>query len=111
MGTISLKNAGHRAGDLLFSNLNLVIADGDHVGLIAPNGRGKSTLLRAMAGLTELSEGDITRSRGLTIGYVPQEVPEAALTQTLSAFVASALDAATLDAESWRVDVVLDEMT
>ncbi|SMQ64126.1 ATPase components of ABC transporters with duplicated ATPase domains [Devosia lucknowensis] len=110
MGTISLKNAGHRAGDLLFSSLDLVIADGDRVGLVAPNGRGKSTLLRAMAGLAELSEGSITRSRGLTLGYVPQEVPDVALPQTLSRFVASALDAATLDAEGWRVDVVLDEM-
>ncbi|MBJ3784475.1 ABC-F family ATP-binding cassette domain-containing protein [Devosia sediminis] len=110
MGTISLQQAGHRAGDLLFSNLNLVIADGDRVGLVAPNGRGKTTLLRAMAGQAELSDGEITRSRGLTVGYVPQEVPESALTLTLAAFVASALDAATLDNEGWRVDVVLDEM-
>jgi len=111
MGTISLKNAGHRAGDLLFSNLNIVIGEGDHVGLVAPNGRGKSTLLRAMGGLTELSEGEVTRSRGLTIGYVPQEIPEAALDLTPAAFVASALDAETLDAEGWRVDVVLDELS
>ncbi|MHA6299070.1 ATP-binding cassette domain-containing protein [Devosia sp. CAU 1758] len=111
MGTISLRNAGHRAGDPLFSNLNLVIADDDRVGLVAPNGRGKTTLLRAMAGQADLSEGEITRSRGLSIGFVPQEVPLAALPQTLTSFVASALDAATLDTESWRVDVVLDEMS
>ncbi len=111
MGTISLRNAGHRAGDLLFSNLNLVVAEGDHIGLVAPNGRGKTTLLRAMAGLSELSEGELTRSRGLTIGYVPQEVPEAALAETPMAFVASALDAATLDSEGWRVDVVMEEFS
>ena len=46
MGMISLRNAGHRAGEMLFSNLNLVINDGDHVGLVAPNGRGKSTLCK-----------------------------------------------------------------
>jgi ATPase subunit of ABC transporter with duplicated ATPase domains len=111
MGMISLRNAGHRAGVPLFSNLNLVISDGDHVGLVAPNGRGKSTLLRALAGLAELSEGDITRSRGLTIGYVPQDVPADALEQTLTAFVASALDPITLVEEGWRVDVVLDELS
>lgn len=111
MGTISLRNAGHRAGDLLFSNLNLVIADGDRIGLVAPNGRGKSTLLRAMAGLTELSEGELTRSRGLTLGYVPQDVPETALGETLSGFVASALNEDTLANEGWRVDVVLDELS
>ena len=109
MGMISLRNAGHRAGELLFSNLNLVIGEGDHVGLVAPNGRGKSTLLRAIAGLAELSEGEITRSRGLTVGYVPQDVPEAALGQTLRQFVVSALDAAILDSEGWRVDVVMEE--
>ncbi len=111
MGTISLRNAGHRAGDLLFSNLNLVIGDGDHIGLVAPNGRGKTTLLRAMAGLTELSEGELTRSRGLTIGYVPQEVPQTALELTPMQFVASALDVTTLDSEGWRVDVVMEEFS
>jgi ATPase subunit of ABC transporter with duplicated ATPase domains len=111
MGTISLRNAGHRAGDLLFSNLNLVIGEGDHVGLVAPNGRGKTTLLRAMAGLAELSEGELTRSRGLTIGYVPQEVPESALAQSPTQFVGSALDATTLDSEGWRVDVVMEEFS
>lgn len=111
MGMISLRNAGHRAGDLLFSNLNLVIGDGDHVGLVAPNGRGKTTLLRAMAGLAELSEGELARSRGLTIGYVPQDVPETALRQTPLHFVASALDAATLDSEGWRVDMVMEEFS
>ncbi len=110
MGMISLRNAGHRAGEILFSNLNLVINDGDHVGLVAPNGRGKSTLLRALAGLTELSEGEITRSRGLTIGYVPQDVAPEALGRTLTDFVASALDPVTLAEEGWRVDVVLDEL-
>jgi len=111
MGMISLRNAGHRAGDLLFSNLNLVVGEGDRVGLVAPNGRGKTTLLRAMAGLSELSEGEVTRSRGLAIGYVPQDVPEAALGQTPMQFVAGALDAATLDSESWRVDVVMEEFS
>lgn len=111
MGMISLRNAGHRAGEILFSNLNLVIGDGDHVGLVAPNGRGKTTLLRAMAGLTELSEGEITRSRGLAIGYVPQEVPEAGLLQTVTEFIGSALGAATLDSEGWRVDVVMEEFS
>lgn len=111
MGMISLRNAGHRAGDLLFSNLNLVIGDGDHVGLVAPNGRGKTTLLRAMAGLAELSEGELTRSRGLTIGYVPQEVPESALAQSPTQFIGSALDATTLDGEGWRVDVVMEEFS
>ncbi|WP_297113443.1 ABC-F family ATP-binding cassette domain-containing protein [uncultured Devosia sp.] len=111
MGTINLRNAGHRAGELLFSNLNLTIGEGDRVGLVAPNGRGKTTLLRALAGEVELSEGEATRSRGLTIGYMPQEVPEPALPLTATAFVASALDPETMATESWRIDVVMEELS
>lgn len=111
MGHVNLRNAGHRAGEILFSNLNLTIADGDRIGLVAPNGRGKTTLLRALAGEAELSEGEITRSRGLTIGYMPQDVPKPALGQTATEFVAAALDPDTLASESWRVDVVFDELS
>lgn len=111
MGMISLRNAGHRAGDLLFSNLNLVLSDGDRVGLVAPNGRGKSTLLKAMAGQAELSEGDITRSRGLAIGFVPQDLPPQSLDESLTSFIGSGLDSTVLENEGWRVDVVLEEFS
>ena len=111
MGTINLRNAGHRAGEILFSNLTLTIGEQDRVGLVAPNGRGKTTLLRALAGQAELSEGEVTRSRGLTIGYMPQEVPDTALHQTATEFVASALDPETLASESWRIDVVMEELS
>ena len=46
---------------------------GDRVGLCGPNGAGKTTLLRMMAGLDEPDSGVITRSTGLTVGYLPQE--------------------------------------
>ncbi len=47
-------------------------------GLVAANGRGKSTLLRCIAGALEPTEGDITAPRGLTIGHVEQDVPTGA---------------------------------
>ena len=108
MGSISLRNAGLVATDTLFSNLNFVIADGDRVGLVAGNGRGKTTLLRAMAGQGELTSGDITRSRGLTVGYVEQDMPPASMGLTLYDAVLEALPPADRDTDSWRVDVVLD---
>ncbi|HEV7345126.1 MAG TPA: ABC-F family ATP-binding cassette domain-containing protein [Devosia sp.] len=109
MGSISLRNAGLFATDTLFSNLSFVIGDGDRVGLVAGNGRGKTTLLRAMAGQGELSSGDIFRSRGLTVGYVEQDMPAASMNQTLYEAVLEALPPADRDTDSWRVDVVLDE--
>ena len=49
------------------------VQPGDRVGLCGPNGAGKTTLLRMMAGLDEPDAGVITRSSGLTVGYLPQE--------------------------------------
>jgi len=109
MGSISLRNAGLVAADTLFSNLNIVLADGDRLGLVAGNGRGKTSLLRAMAGQSELSGGEIVRSRGLRVGYVEQDMPPASMAMTLYDMVLSALPEAERDSDSWRVDVVLDE--
>src|SRR4051812_37123253 len=109
MGSISLRNAGLVATDTLFSNLNTVIADGDRVGLVAGNGNGKTTLLRAMAGLGELTAGEIVRSRGLQVGYVEQDMPADTFELTLHQAILAALPPADRDSDSWRVDVVLDE--
>ena len=109
MGSISLRNAGLLAADTLFSNLNFVIGDGDRLGLVAGNGRGKTTLLRAMAGQGELSQGEIVRSRGLRVGYVEQDMPPASMGLTLYDMVLAALPDAERETDSWRVDVVLDE--
>ncbi|RYG55465.1 ABC-F family ATP-binding cassette domain-containing protein, partial [bacterium] len=110
MANLSLRNAGLRSGQVLFSTLSLSLSDGDRVGLVAPNGRGKSTLLRAFIGEAELSEGELSRSRGLTIGYVPQDVPTAALAVPLRDFVEQALPQADRESEGWRADVALDEL-
>ena len=79
MGSISLNSAGVIATAPLFSNLSLVVADGDRVGLVAGNGGGKTTLLRCIAGTQQPTSGEIVRSRGLRIGfgYAPLAVAEA----------------------------------
>lgn len=107
MGSISLRNAGLTATDTLFSKLDIVIADGDRVGLVAGNGKGKTTLLRAIAGQGELTEGEIVCSRGLRIGYVEQDVPPALMDKPLYEAVLAALPVADHASDSWRVDVVL----
>lgn len=109
MGSISLRNAGLVATETLFANLNFVIADGDHVGLVAGNGRGKTTLLRAMAGQGELTSGDIVCSRGLQVGYVEQDIPGSSMDLTFYDAVLAALPAEDRETDSWRVDVALDE--
>ena len=61
--------------DLVFTGLDFAIGQGDRIGLVGPNGSGKSTLLRAIGGLDDYFDGQLTYSRQLTIGYLAQEPP------------------------------------
>jgi ATPase subunit of ABC transporter with duplicated ATPase domains len=78
--------AGH-VDRVLFSDLDLVVAPGDVVGLVGANGAGKSTLLRLLAGLSTPEAGAVTSAPAdATIGYLPQEpdrVPEESVHQFL----------------------------
>jgi ATPase subunit of ABC transporter with duplicated ATPase domains len=95
--------AGHGAR-VLFSELDLVIAPGDVIGLVGANGAGKSTLLRILAGEQEPEQGKVAVSPPTaTIGHLPQE-PERRPGETVAEFVArrtgvtaaqAAMDAAT----------------
>ncbi|KQU81732.1 ABC transporter [Ensifer sp. Root31] len=110
MALINIRNLAVTLSTSLFSNLNLSIAAGDRLGIVAANGRGKSTLLRSIGGSFEPTAGEITRSRGLTIGHVEQNVPAQLLPLSFHAAVLSALSSEQADSESWRVDIVLDSL-
>jgi ATPase subunit of ABC transporter with duplicated ATPase domains len=110
MTLINIRNLGVTLGTTLFSKLNLTVSSGDRIGLVAANGRGKSTLLRCLAGTLEATEGDVTRSRGLTIGHVDQDVPRALLPLPFHLAVLQVLPADQQVNESWRVDMVLESL-
>ena len=63
---------------------------GERIGLIGRNGSGKSSLLKALAGLGSLDDGEVWREPGLSIAYVPQE-PEFATHDTVFQAVAAGL--------------------
>jgi ATPase subunit of ABC transporter with duplicated ATPase domains len=107
MALINVRNLGVTLGAALFVNLNLAVAAGDRIGIVAANGRGKSTLLRCLAGTLDSTTGDVTRTRGLRIGYVEQIVPDNLLNTSFYDMVLQALPDEQKEAESWRVDVVL----
>jgi ATPase subunit of ABC transporter with duplicated ATPase domains len=110
MTLINIRNLGVTLGMTLFSKLNLAVGSGDRLGLVAANGRGKSTLLRCLAGTLEATEGDVTRSRGLTVGHVEQDVPPALLPLPFHQAVLQALAGDQQMNESWRVDVALETL-
>ena len=59
----------------IFEGLNLTLSGDRRVGLVGPNGTGKTTLLRLLAGVTAPEHGSVTLGPGDRIGYLPQEPP------------------------------------
>jgi ATPase subunit of ABC transporter with duplicated ATPase domains len=110
MSIINLRNLGVTLGEPLFTDLNLTLSKGDRLGLVAANGTGKSTLLACLTGGMEQTTGEITTARGCRIADVAQYVPENRMDETLYAYVLGALAPEQQDYESWRVDVVLDDL-
>ena len=111
MSLITLKNIGVTLADPLFTGLDLTLPKGCRMGLVAANGGGKTTLLHCIAGLTDPTTGDITTARGLCVGFMQQVVPENLRDLTLYDAVLDAMPPDQVDYESWRVDIVLDDLT
>jgi ATP-binding cassette subfamily F protein 3 len=59
-------------GTEIFSGLTLQVNPGDRIGLVGPNGTGKSTLLRLLAGTLKPESGSLARARGTRIAYLKQ---------------------------------------
>jgi ATP-binding cassette subfamily F protein uup len=57
----------------LLEAATLVLGEGEKIGLVGRNGSGKTSLLRILAGLQNPDAGEVSRRRGLRIGYLPQE--------------------------------------
>ncbi len=65
--------AKHYGTRELFNGLSISFADGEHVGFLGPNGSGKTTFLKLLAGLEKPDSGEVTRRRQSRIGLLPQE--------------------------------------
>ncbi len=61
----------------IFSGVTISVPPGGKIGLVGPNGVGKTTLLLILAGKSTPSSGTVTRARGARIGYLPQEAEDA----------------------------------
>src|SRR5208282_19681 len=92
----------------LFENLSFGLFEGERTGLIGPNGTGKSTLLKILAGVDKPDSGLLSLRKGLRVGYLAQQshmedpppglIVRDALTQALSG----------LGLEDYEVDIRLE---
>jgi len=58
---------------VLFLEANWLIRSDEKTALVGANGTGKSTLMKVLAGLETLDYGEMQQTRGMSIGYLPQE--------------------------------------
>ena len=77
MSMLTTENLSLSFGDFdLFQGISVNIANDSKIGLIGPNGIGKTSLLKIMAGITSPSSGSVHITRGRRFGYLRQEAVE-----------------------------------
>jgi ATP-binding cassette subfamily F protein 3 len=85
-------------GRTIFRGISWTIQDGEKIGLVGPNGIGKSTLLRTLAGLEPPEEGAVTLRRGVRAAYLPQEYGGEPERPVLAELLAARADLAAIEA-------------
>ncbi len=94
---------------LVLDRVSCRVGPGERIGVIAPNGTGKSTLLKILAGVDAPDVGRVTRTPpSATVGYLPQE-PERRAGETVRAFLARRTGVAAAEAELDRTAQTLAE--
>ena len=89
---IDFKNISkHFSEQIIFDNAAFRINAGEHVGVVGPNGCGKSTLFGIIVGDIEPDGGQLVLPKNLRIGYLRQNLPNECTKRKLIEFVADAI--------------------
>src|SRR5919206_2273757 len=92
----------------ILEGLDLDVEPGVRMGVIGPNGGGKSTLLRILAGEEQADAGEVTQRRGLVVAYLPQQL-EGDERDALTTLRAARPDLDALERELARIEGALGE--
>jgi len=90
-------------GQTLIRDVSWRIGRGERIGLCGPNGTGKTTLCRILAGVEDPDSGRVHRDTGVSVGYLPQEVG-ATEAGTVLAEALSGFD------DVWRLEAELERL-
>ena len=91
MSLIRLDKASLAYGDHpLLSEVDFSIEPGARIALVGRNGMGKSSLMRVLAGTEKLDSGVMNTTTGISVNYLPQDLPEASPT-TVFDYIAGGL--------------------
>lgn len=73
MNILNVQDVSLDLGDrMLFEHISFGVQDQDKIGIVGVNGSGKSTILKMIAGVKEVEEGEIIKANHIKIGYLPQ---------------------------------------
>lgn len=61
-------------GEVLFSDVDFEVKTGERIAIVGRNGAGKTTLMKIIAGVESYDEGNISKGKQVTIGYLTQQM-------------------------------------
>ncbi len=93
----------------VLDEVSFYLNEGDKVGIIGINGTGKSTLLRILAGAEQPDSGEMIRTNGIRISYLPQ-IPEFDDHGSILEQVLSHLPADLKESKEYEAKAILDKM-
>ncbi len=93
----------------VLDDVSFFLNEGDKVGIIGINGTGKSTLLKILAGAEEADGGDVIRTKGIRISYLPQ-IPEFDDSGSILEQVMSHLPADLKESKEYEAKSILDKL-
>ena len=93
----------------VLDDVSFFLNEGDKIGIIGINGTGKSTLLRILAGAEEPDSGEVIRTNGIRISYLPQ-IPEFDEHGSVLGQVLAHLPADLMQSKEYEAKSVLDKL-